>query len=308
MLGAGGATDHFFGGAGNDVYKFTLLGGGDDHIDESILGGAGNDTIQILTFGTTAFTDLNFQRGDGDAEGLPDDLVITYNGNLLTVNDQFDLSPNHHVEQLAFTNGGTFYGYALGTGPYSIDNTSGGNDIVAGTSSGDSLNGGSGGRELLFGNAGNDTIDAGIGDDLLVGGTGNDTLLGGSGNDTYLFVLNDGIDSITENGGVDQIVIATNGAELSSLNFLAAVAGSTNLVIDYNGQQVTVIDQLSGNGDRHLGSLTFFGGASYLGYDLGSSKYTVAGSGTDMIRAGDNGANFIQGGSGRDLIFGNGRK
>ena len=49
VLGAGGATDHFFGGAGNDVYKFTLLGGGDDHIDESILGGAGNDTIQILT-------------------------------------------------------------------------------------------------------------------------------------------------------------------------------------------------------------------------------------------------------------------
>jgi len=66
-----------------------------------------------------------------------------------------------------------------------------------------------------------------------------------------------------------------------------------------------VIDQLSGNGDRHLGSLTFFGGASYLGYDLGSSKYTVAGSGTDMIRAGDNAGNFIVGASGRDLIFGN---
>ena len=109
-----------------------------------------------------------------------------------------------------------------------------------------------------------------------------------------------------ENGGIDQIVIATNGAELSSLNFLAAVDSfGGDLVIDYNGQQVTVIDQLSGNGDPHLGSLTFFGGASYLGYDLGSSTYTVAGSGTDMIRAGDNGANFIQGASGRDLIFGN---
>ena len=279
-LGAGGATDHFFGGAGNDIYKFTLLGGGDDHIDESILGGAGNDTIQILTFSTTAFTDLNFQRGDGDAEGSPDDLVITYSGNLLTVNDEFDLFPNHHVEQLAFTNGGTFYGYALGTGPYSIDNTSGGNDIVAGTSGGDSLNGGSGGHDLLFGNAGNDTIDAGSGDDLLVGGTGNDTLLGGGGNDTYLFALNDGIDTITENGGVDQIVIATNGAELSSLNFLDSVTGSGgDLVIDYNGQQVTVINQFSGNQDSELGSLTFFGGASYLGYDLGSSTYSVAGSG-----------------------------
>ncbi len=306
VLGAGGATDHFFGGAGNDVYKFTLAGGGDDQINESILGGAGNDTIQILTTAATSFTDLNFQRLDGDGDGPLDELSFRYNGNTVTVINEFDAFANHHVEQLAFTGGGTYYGYALGTGPYSIDNTSGGNDIVAGTSGNDSLNGGTGGRELLFGNAGNDTIDAGSGDDLLVGGTGNDTLLGGSGNDTYLFGLNDGIDTITEGGGIDQIVIATNGAELSSLNFLNAVDSfGGDLVIDYNGQQVTVIDQLSGNGDRHLGSLTFFGGASYLGYDLGSSKYTVAGSGTDMIRAGDNGANFIQGGSGRDLIFGN---
>jgi VCBS repeat-containing protein len=309
VLGAGGATDHFFGGAGNDVYRFRLVGGGDDHIDESILGGAGNDTIQILTaaFSATAFTDLNFQRGDGDAEDLPDDLVITYSGNLLTVNDQFDLFPSYRVEQLAFTNGGTFYGYALGTGPYSIDDITGGNDIAAGSSSGDFLNGGAGGRELMFGNAGNDNLDAGIGDDLLVGGTGNDMLFGGGDDDTYLFFLNDGIDSILENGGIDQIVIATNGAELSSLNFLAAVDSfGGDLVIDYNGQQVTVIDQLSGNGNAHLGSLTFFGGASYLGYDLGSSKYTLAGSGTDMIRAADNGDNFVQGASGRDLIFGNG--
>jgi Ca2+-binding RTX toxin-like protein len=132
-------------------------------------------------------------------------------------------------------------------------------------------------------------------------------LRGGGDDDTYLFFLNDGIDSILENGGIDQIVIATNGAELSSLNFLAAVDSfGGDLVIDYNGQQVTVIDQLSGNGNAHLGSLTFFGGASYLGYDLGSSKYTLAGSGTDMIRAGDNADNFVQGASGRDLIFGNG--
>ena len=305
-LTAGGATDYFLGGAGNDTYQYRLVGGGDDHIDESILGGAGNDTINILTQNTTSLTDLNFQRVDADADGSVDDLRFTYNGNPVTVINEFDAFPNHHVEQLSFTNGGTYFGYALGTGPYSIDNTSGGNDIVAGTSGDDILQGGTGGRELLFGNAGNDTINAGSGDDLLVGGTGNDTLNGGSGSDTYLFGLNDGIDTINENGGTDQIVIAANGAELSSLNFSDSSAGpGGNLVIGYNGQQITVTSQFSGNQDSQLGSLTFFGGASYLGYDLGSSTYTLAGGGTDFIRAGDSGANFLQGGPGRDLIFGN---
>ena len=122
-------------------------------------------------------------------------------------------------------NGGNFAGYSLGTGPYTINSTTGGNDIVAGTSGNDNLNGGSGGNDLIFAGAGNDTVDGGNGDDLLVGGTGNDTLFGGGGNDTYLFALNDGIDTINENGGsnggagTDQITIMANGAALSSLNF-----------------------------------------------------------------------------------------
>ena len=37
-------------------------------------------------------------------------------------------------------NGGNFAGYSLGTGPYTIDATTGGNDIVAGTSGNDNLN------------------------------------------------------------------------------------------------------------------------------------------------------------------------
>ena len=157
-------------------------------------------------------------------------------------------------------NGGKFAGYSLGTGPYTIDATSGGNDIVAGTSGNDNLNGGSGGNDLIFAGAGNDTVDGGNGDDLLVGGTGNDTLFGGGGNDTYLFALNDGIDTINENGGsnggagTDQITIMTNGAALSSLNFFDTVVGAGgNLVIDYNGQQITVINEFNGNNNSHRG-------------------------------------------------------
>ncbi len=307
----GPGTDDFFGGAGNDTYQFSFTGGGNDLINESILGGAGSDIIQITTPVGASFTDLNFQRVDANLAGSIDDLLISYNGQSITVISEFSATATDQIETMSF-NGGKFAGYSLGTGPYTINTTTGGNDIVAGTSSDDSLNGGSGGNDLIFAGAGNDTVDGGNGDDLLVGGTGNDTLFGGGGNDTYLFALNDGIDTINENGGAstgggnnDQIVIMTNGAALSSLNFSDSVAGAGgNLVVDYNGQQITVINQFAAGNNSVVEGLTFFGGASYLGYDLGSSTYTF-GSGANSIQAGDSAANTLSGGLGRDLLFGN---
>ena len=146
---------------------------------------------------------------------------------------------------------------------------------------------------------------------MLVGGTGNDTIFGGGGNDTYLFALNDGIDTINEDGGAnggagtDQITIMANGTALSSLNFFDSVAGAGgNLVIDYNGQQITVINEFSGDNNFIVENLTFFGGASYFGYDLGSGSWTL-GSGVNSILVGDNAANTLTGNLGRDMIFGN---
>ena len=195
----GPGTDYFFGGGGNDTYQFAFTGGGNDLINESVLGGIGNDIIQITTPVNASYTDLNFQRVDADSDGSVDDLLITYNGQSITVINEFSATAANQVETMSF-NGGKFAGYSLGTGPYTINTTTGGDDIVAGTSGNDSLNGG-GGNDLIFAGAGNDTVDGGNGDDLLVGGTGNDTLFGGGGKDTYLFALNDGIDTINENGG-----------------------------------------------------------------------------------------------------------
>ena len=306
----GPGTDYFFGGKGNDTYQFDFTGGGNDQINESILGGKGNDIIEIMTPVGDSYTDLNFQRVDADSGGSIDDLLITYNGQSITVINEFSATKADQVETMSF-NGGKFADYSLGTGPYTINGTTGGDDIVAGTNGDDILNGGSDGNDLIFAGAGNDIVDGGNGNDLLVGGTGNDTLFGGGGNDTYVFGLNDGIDTINENGGAtpgggnDQITIMANGAALSSLNFLDSVAGSGgNLVIDYNGQQITVIDQFAAGNNSTVESLTFFGGASYLGYDLGSSTYTL-GSGANSIQAGDSGDNTLTGGLGRDLLFGN---
>ena len=310
MFTGGPGTDDFFGGAGNDTYQFAFTGGGNDLVNESILGGGGNDIIQIVTPVGGSYTDLNFQAIDAQSSGSLNDLLITYNGQSITVINEFAANSNSQVETMSF-NGGDFAGYSLGTGPYTINATTGGNDIVAGTSGNDSLTGGSGGNDLIFAGAGNDTVDGGKGDDLLVGGTGNDTLFGGSGNDTYLFALNDGIDTINENGGADRgggndlITIMANGAALSSLNFLDTVAGvGGNLVIDYNGQQITVINEFAVGNNSFVENLTFSGGASYLGYDLGSATYNF-GRGANSIQTGDSADNTLTGGVGRDLIFGN---
>ncbi len=97
-----------------------------------------------------------------------------------------------------------------------------------------------------------------------------------------------------------------NGAALSSLNFSDTVPGAGgNLVIDYNDAQITVVDEFNGNNNSDVESLTFLGGASYLGYDLGSVTYSLDGRGSNPIQAGDSGDNTLTGGAGRDLIFGN---
>ena len=61
-------------------------------------------------------------------------------------------------------------------------------------------------------------------------------------------------------------------------------------MIDYNGQQITVINEFTGDNNSIVETLTFFGGASYLGYDLGSATYTL-GRGANSIQAGDGAAN-----------------
>jgi len=67
-----------------------------------------------------------------------------------------------------------------------------GNDVLYGSSQGDSLVGGDG-TDLIAGRNGNDTIDGGndpdflygeAGDDCIAGGGGNDWMYGGDGNDT----------------------------------------------------------------------------------------------------------------------------
>jgi VCBS repeat-containing protein len=161
--------------AGNNIYSYGLAAG-----NNTIVDAGGTDAIEI---NGTPVTSLNFER-------VGNDLVIDANGTHITVSGQYAGTGNA-VESISFTGGGSVYGYALGTGAYTLaTTTTGGNgdDVVAGTSAVDSLSGGGGGGDdLLFGNASNDALVGNNGLDLLVGGAGNDTLTGGGGNDTFVF-------------------------------------------------------------------------------------------------------------------------
>ena len=157
-----------------------------------------------------------------------------------------------------------------------------------------------GGNDILIGNAGND---------ILNGGTGNDILNGGTGNDTYVFGLHDGYDVIIDASGLDAIRIEAGGDALSGLNFAENTAH--DLVIQFDGQQVTVDDHFIGG--ENVGGLLFAGGASYGGYSLGGNLYSLSNdggfsrtgtSGNDIL-SGDGNANSLIGGDSNDLLFGN---
>jgi hypothetical protein len=131
--------------SGNDTYQFSLAAG-----NNTIVDAGGTDAIAI---NGTPVTSLNFER-------VGNDLVIDANSTHITVSGHYAGSGNG-VESISFTGGGSVYGYALGTGSYTLATAAtGGNadDVVAGTSVGDVLGGGGGGGDdLLFGNASNDS-------------------------------------------------------------------------------------------------------------------------------------------------------
>ena len=170
------------------------------------------------------------------------------------------------------------------------------------------MNGGSG-SEIFIGDSSGSTINANGGNDILIGNGGDDILNGGSGNDSYVFGLHDGRDVIHDTSGADTIRIEAGGAALEGLGF--AENSAHDLVVQFDGQQVTVDDQFIGSAS--VGGLKFDGGASYDGYDLGGALYALssdggtnrAGTSGNDILAGDAGSNNLSGGDGNDLLFGN---
>ena len=192
------------GGTGNDTYGFGLADGNDVITDTG-----GTDRVTIAQ-GTPAnpLAGLSAQR---QANG---DLTLGFNGQTVTVTDEFD-SAAAAVELVNFSNNA--YGGLVLAGDYAVsfdtndDDDGDGVDeigpagpdtssLVIGTGGEDNLLG-SGEADVLFGNGDDDILTGDGGDDLLDGGVGNDDMIGGDGNDTY--IVDDGGDDVTEAATAD---------------------------------------------------------------------------------------------------------
>jgi Ca2+-binding RTX toxin-like protein len=187
------------GGTGNDSMVSNSAVSNDTYV---LFSGDGTDTIQDI--GNTLDTDVIWIATGGAALStldIFDSSSSTSAGNLLvqygatdtvTVTSNFQTSLQSWMERIGFDNG-SYQGYALGSGFYSIstddigprDATAGVNTVLTGDSLANTLNGNSG-RDLLFGYDGDDTLNGAGEDDLLVGGAGTDRLVGGDGNDVMI--------------------------------------------------------------------------------------------------------------------------
>jgi Ca2+-binding RTX toxin-like protein len=132
--------------------------------------------------------------------------------------------------------------------------------MLAGEAGDDFLDGGAGndtlfgniGTDTLIGGLGNDRIDGGAGNDLIGGGIGDDELAGGGGRDRFILRRGEGLDTITDFGGIGArdrqtpTVVAEidtlqfEGIGLTAKNMLLTQEGS-NLVISFEGMTDTQV-------------------------------------------------------------------
>ena len=125
-----------------------------------------------------------------DGAGGLDFLIMSNDGDFLSVTDNTGMQVVQNLEQIIAGNGGDVVNLAdadivlgdltiLGGAGDDILWANAGNDTITGATGNDIIDGGPG-NDTLDGNEDNDQIFGGAGDDLLRGGTGNDILYGGT--------------------------------------------------------------------------------------------------------------------------------
>ena len=113
-------------------------------------------------------------------------------------------------------------------------------DTITGGALADRLYGG-GGNDILNGAGGNDVLDGGAGNDLLIGGAGVTTAAGGIGNDVYEYHTGDGLLSITDTQGADQISVnLSSGSYILGSDTVSQMSAGSNVWADSHGNRYTL--------------------------------------------------------------------
>lgn len=174
-------------GTPNDDYLYS------ESPKDTLVGGAGDDTYDILHYGTV----IREETGGGH------DLVIAHIDFVLPdfVEDlSLEYADRGHVPNPATRGPLVGVGNALdnailgnvlnntlrGLGGDDVVKAGGGHDLVLGGTGHDMLLGESG-NDTLMGEAGNDVLNGSFGDDILIAGLGEDRLIGGDGLDIAYF-------------------------------------------------------------------------------------------------------------------------
>ena len=256
--------------AGNDVILRAITGKlfnvwyVNQHLDATIDGGAGVDTVSYIASGGAI--DANLGQGVAQRSGL--------SGGKPFGHDFLD-----SIEALV----GSIYGDSLiGS---SLNNTlrgHGGNDAVWGEAGNDGLYGDSG-NDTVDGGSGNDTVQGNDGNDLLYGGSGADSISGGNHSDTIHGGT--GNDTIDGGAGIDTVVYDTNGDVSVSLYIAGSASGAHGTDVISNVENI----HTEGGNDILFGST--------------GNNVLISGSGNDTI-FGLDGFDVIYGESGHDVIYG----
>ncbi|MDZ8035549.1 DUF4347 domain-containing protein [Nostoc sp. DedSLP04] len=101
---------------------------------------------------------------------------------------------------------------------------------------------GTNGADNLVGKNYSDIINAQAGNDTITGNQGNDILTGGGGKDKFVYKLGDGVDTITDFGGLGKgsNPSAAIIAEVDTLKFQGAGLTARNLLLTQNGNNLEI--------------------------------------------------------------------
>lgn len=324
-----GGRDELYGGDGND----RLDGTSDSNfyvVDAVLAGGAGDDWLRPISFGST---------------GNPDDPPITLvdgGSGIDTVRIETSLAMTIDLSDPATPR--TFYTYVnVPLQPYfgiTLVNVERIEYSSSSVSYGDNITGGAYDDNLSGGRA-DDILRGGAGDDILRGNDGRDTLLGGSGNDhlsmgigDILIDGGDGIDSIHFSGfysayspvvfsladpSVEQTLFGTTVRNVESISGYSYGSRVDDVITGgahddvFSGWAGDDVLRGGGGDDQLDGDIPGFGdaGNDEIYGDAGSDTITGAGGndilygGSDADRlSGDDGDDTLIGGEGADELWG----
>ncbi|MFZ2268248.1 MAG: M10 family metallopeptidase, partial [Azonexus sp.] len=261
-LTTGGLT-----GTGNMLANI-LTGVGDD----TLIGGAGNDTYNVCK------GDLAIETISGTSGGV--DTVVS--------SASYTLGDN--LENLILTGSGSFEGAGN-----TLNNTLGGNT----------------GNDRLSGLDGNDTLNGGAGHDTLDGGTGADLLNGGAGDDLYLVNLKSVGSGVAMSVALEDTIseLANEGTDTLQLSGSIALTNATTLTLNANFENLdasgavdtklnltgtAVANILTGNNTANIlnglaGADSLIGGDgndTYVLDNVGDLVSELSNQGTDLVQIG----------------------